>query len=365
MEMLYNSLPIITYHAVNDTHGFPLARFKEQMNWLAREGYRTIFIKEFLLAKGIGQKCVAITFDDGYLDAYLYAYPILKQLGLKATLAVITDRISEENGAGRIRSNYEINRDAALGKDVSSDFLSWTQLEEMLASGLVEVISHTHTHEAIHTSHEVVGFNQQRDWKHISANGGDDRSGIPLYPIASRMAGRRYIDDPALRDILAKYVAGHGGRQFFKRKGWDKDLSAVVQDYPSGGHFETEAQMKEAIRAELSVSKELIEKRLGIECDLVCWPWGQYSKEAVALARECGYQGAITLNRGANARDTDPFRLCRFEVRDKGLAWFRSRLGIYSNRKFAAPYGLFYRNYSATKTLRPEEGLRQFCVFVS
>ena len=66
---------ILMYHRVNDVLEpsdlvVPTAKFREQMEYLASHK----------------KKQILITFDDGYRDNYLNAYPVLKELGLPATL---------------------------------------------------------------------------------------------------------------------------------------------------------------------------------------------------------------------------------------------------------------------------------------
>ena len=72
--------------------------------------------------KALPKRSVVITIDDGYESVYRHAFPLLKRYGFAATLFVYTDFI----GAG--------------------DALSWAQLQEMAASGLVDVQSHSKTH---------------------------------------------------------------------------------------------------------------------------------------------------------------------------------------------------------------------------
>ena len=73
--------------------------FEAQMKMLAKGGYTTITPDELLAYKQgkitLPKKSVLITFDDGWRNNYIYAYPILKKYGLKATIFLITSWIEE------------------------------------------------------------------------------------------------------------------------------------------------------------------------------------------------------------------------------------------------------------------------------
>ena len=124
-------VPVLNYHQVEEKNGNPLTlwpdQFEAQMAYLADEGYTTITIDEMMDALENGtplpEKPVIITFDDGYADNYEYAYPILKKYGFKATIFLIYD----------FTNTYP-------------NYLTWDQIEEMKASGLVHFESHTMTH---------------------------------------------------------------------------------------------------------------------------------------------------------------------------------------------------------------------------
>jgi len=102
------------------------ADFDHQMQYLSEQGYHTITPNELFkaLKKGaeLPDKPILITFDDGYADNYVNAYPILKKYGFTATFFVITDFISHD-----------------------PRFMTWQQIREMHDNGFT-IGSHTVHH---------------------------------------------------------------------------------------------------------------------------------------------------------------------------------------------------------------------------
>ncbi len=96
-------VPILMYHHVGelppnaDTLRKSLtvseARFQEHMQYLAAQGYTTIHLADLVnhLQNGapLPEKPIVLTFDDGYDDNYLNAFPTLKDFGFKGTFFVI------------------------------------------------------------------------------------------------------------------------------------------------------------------------------------------------------------------------------------------------------------------------------------
>jgi peptidoglycan/xylan/chitin deacetylase (PgdA/CDA1 family) len=98
-----------------------------QMAWLAQNGYTTITMKELLYHLSLGwplpEKPIVLTFDDGYRDAYEFAYPILQKYGFVGTFFIITDRVTYNEPA----------------------HVSWDQIIEMHNAGM-DIQSHSRTH---------------------------------------------------------------------------------------------------------------------------------------------------------------------------------------------------------------------------
>ena len=120
---------VLNYHQIENSSN-PLAispaNFEAQMKFLVDSGCISITPDE--LYAGINgditlpPKPVLITFDDGYIDNYTNAFPILKKYNLRATIFIIPSFTSVYPG-----------------------YMTWEQLKEMEASGIT-IESHTLTH---------------------------------------------------------------------------------------------------------------------------------------------------------------------------------------------------------------------------
>lgn len=125
-------VPILNYHKVDDLyHALSLSpqEFDEQMNYLYTHGYHTITPDQLMAylkyGKGLPEKPILITFDDGYLDNYANAYPIMKKYGFTATIFLIT---------------------GIIGRD--ERYMNWQQAREMQKDGFV-LGSHSVTHQPL------------------------------------------------------------------------------------------------------------------------------------------------------------------------------------------------------------------------
>jgi peptidoglycan/xylan/chitin deacetylase (PgdA/CDA1 family) len=163
------AVPVLMYHHVCPNPGLVTVSpetFEEHMVYLARKKYHALTADEFLEflqgKRALSGHNVLITFDDGYLDNYVYAYPILQRYGLKATIFAITGLIGDGTartylGAAKVLPATPDHRGckAAVAEGRSDEvMLRWSEIETMEASCVVEIHSHTHSHvrwDQLHT----------------------------------------------------------------------------------------------------------------------------------------------------------------------------------------------------------------------
>jgi peptidoglycan/xylan/chitin deacetylase (PgdA/CDA1 family) len=134
------SVPVLVYHKIQQERVLSLLDykkqkslmrysvtdivFKDQMDFLAKEGYTPLTIEEIIKDKKQGtlpRKPIAITFDDGWRSQYDIALPILLGHHFLATFYIYTGAV----GGG--------------------SYMSWKDIEELVGKHM-EIGSHTKTH---------------------------------------------------------------------------------------------------------------------------------------------------------------------------------------------------------------------------
>ncbi len=146
--MSVRPVPVLMYHHVAADREVTPRQFERHLQHLKEKGYTTPALPgllKTLSGHGDGGRQVVITFDDGYADNWICAWPLLKKYGFRAVVFATTARLGE--GAPR-----PTLADGAASPDTLADergrngFLTWQELAAMTASGVFEAGSHTHTH---------------------------------------------------------------------------------------------------------------------------------------------------------------------------------------------------------------------------
>jgi peptidoglycan/xylan/chitin deacetylase (PgdA/CDA1 family) len=297
---------ILGYHKVSpDDHPFfePVhpRLFEQQMQFL-QSCYRVMSLQELVqrAARGdVPQRAVAITFDDGYRDNYEYAFPILKKYKFPATIFVATGAI----GTGDLIWHDRIF-DAFRFATVDRARLEDTSLPEL----------NLETSEARQQSLESTLFRAKTLY-------GDNR--------------RRFIDvvERELRPNLA-------ADRYERMLNWKQIGEMHDAGIEFGSHTVTHTILsqipKSEIVKELRDSKRELSERLGTPISSFAYPNGKatdFTDEAKAVLRECGYSCAVTCRSGFNHAFSDVFEL------NRGLPW-QKQIDVFRFKFFLQRHGL-------------------------
>jgi peptidoglycan/xylan/chitin deacetylase (PgdA/CDA1 family) len=138
--MLGERAVILGFHRVNDDYTDELTYGVEAFRrvcTLAKEHFRVVPLQEIVMRLERGRPVkglLAITFDDGYLDNYQYAAPILEELGLPATFFVVSRFIETEHLAWWDKKLH-----------TPPKWMSWDQVRDLNRRGF-SIGAHTSTH---------------------------------------------------------------------------------------------------------------------------------------------------------------------------------------------------------------------------
>jgi peptidoglycan/xylan/chitin deacetylase (PgdA/CDA1 family) len=296
----------------------PIEVFEGQMRAIADEGWTAIGMGDLYshMSEGapLPQKPLVITFDDGYLDNWVYAFPILKKYGHRGLIWLSTDFVDPHPEP---RPTLEDVWSGRLTGDelVSAGYLSWEEMRQMVSSGHIEIQSHAKTHTWYFSGPEIADFhrpvgadgyvppawlawNRAPEVKYKSMTADLERGipyGTPVYRHGLSLVTRRYFEDPGITNLLVEMVAAKGGDAFFRRAGWREVLTKAVDEYPSrNDRIETQAEYEQRVRGELADSRRTIEEALGTKVDFLCWPGGGHSPLTRRIASEVGYLATTT-----------------------------------------------------------------------
>ena len=250
-----DTLLVLSYHDIRDdvarkgdpdVYAISTQNFAAHLDWLSGHGYRPVSLTEVQAAargeRPLPAKAVLLTFDDGLRSVYTHAFPLLRSYGYPALVAVVTSWVDLPAGA---------QVDYGPRPFTSDDFLTWEQLREMHASGLIEVASHSHD------LHHGVTSNPQGN----------------ITP------------------------------------------AAITRLYrPQAQSYETEAEYRARIAGDLTASVNAIQRELGVRPRAIVWPYAAYSSVSNGIAEDLGMTVSFDLEGREQKLDANLHGLARLLV---------------------------------------------------
>ncbi|RMF91887.1 MAG: polysaccharide deacetylase family protein [Nitrospinota bacterium] len=112
------------------------------------------------------------------------------------------------------------------------------------------------------------------------------------------------------------------------------------------GHLPLTRLPARQVRSDVEKSKRIIEDELGTDCQLFCYPYGDYNQVVRGIVQETGFEGAVTTEFGRNGSGADLYALRRI-----GSAHFTT-IPVFR----ACLYGTYGWHLRRRKTRFPQRG---------
>jgi peptidoglycan/xylan/chitin deacetylase (PgdA/CDA1 family) len=257
--------------------------FRQQLREL-KQLFTVLPLTEWIERRNAGnplpKRACAITFDDGWLDNYQYALPILQQEQVPATLFAVSHMIGTQR-------EFWPNRLARLLSLAPSE-ISYAELGWL------------------------------HDAPHFSKNGTHDREAI-----AAIINYCKKFSDADLHGWLdqAEHALHIENTPTPSLMNWDQLRSMHQSELVTiGSHTRNHYRLlntlaQETLIGEIRESKTLLERELETTVDLFCYPNGDVCDAAIAEVQNT-YSAAVTTQRGINTATTLPHQLLRIGVHE-------------------------------------------------
>jgi len=266
---------ILMYHRVIPSGRVPLAfvqpgmyvtanTFERHVRYLA-DRFECVTFREWLSLSDSGRwsdstRYCIVTFDDGWLDTYEHAYPLLRRYGVPATIFLPTGLVGSTE---------------AFWPDRLGDLLQWR------------------------------GLGTPHDW-----NASIERA--------------KELGDQERETLIERLAADVGDHGPVSRRlvNWQEVREMSRHGMAFGSHSITHANLTRlepaALERELRGSLETLRAHDGVNwVPVLAYPNGDHTDDVAAAARSAGYRAAVTTRGGVEApRLSDPFRLKRIALHD-------------------------------------------------
>jgi len=291
---------ILAYHRIADltpdSHALctPPDVFREHMAYIRRECC-PMSLDELVRAAASGripERAIAVTLDDGYLDALTAASPVLGDLGVPATFFVNTDRLDEEHERWwdileRVFSCASVP--AALQLQIDGQTLE-------LPTGTVPERA-----DALKRLNEAA-------WPM------DTCARAALVRDVLSWSGAR-----ALPRATHRVLTGEEIRALANRPGHSIGAHTVH-------HLALTTQPVDTKRREIFESKTTLERVLERPVHLFSYPYGDFDADMLASVGEAGFRAAVTVQTGLVSAGTNRLLFPRYEVTPADHGRFPHRL---------------------------------------
>jgi peptidoglycan/xylan/chitin deacetylase (PgdA/CDA1 family) len=295
--------------------------FRALLTLLRRE-YQVVSLQDLLAhPESVDQRQrVALTFDDGWIDTYQVAYPVLLHFEVPATVFVCTDFLKP----GESPAILPEERFAQLWQ-----FCSATQTLDALTNDFrMWGIGQTHSLER-----EV--------WGRL----------VKKLPLDAKLMMLTHLEDV--------YRVPHGRERKFLN--WEEARIMQRNGITFGSHTMRHStlatEQAPAMERELAGSKAALRTMLQTEGELLAFPNGSYDSRVLRAAQQQGFRYGFTTERGLVNRKSDPLAIPRVCLANPVLTGQKTTLHTSRTRLYLQRFSVTANKKAPEWTLSPDSRL--------
>lgn len=255
-------------------HQVKADNFKEQIEYL-RKYYNIISEKELIAwyykNKKLPKNSIMLTFDDGYLNNYLHAWPILKKYKIPATIFLATGHINKQKMTWYDKVEYFINN---------------TNAKEIFFEGKSYILDEEGKKRLIKKYYYYAITLPNKEKEELIEN------------LVKQT-----------KTVMPKILPEEYG--FMNWKQINEMIPLITFGAHTVNHPILPNLTSEEKRYELEESKKAIRLNTKIDPSSLCYPNGDYDKETIEIAKELGYKIGFSSNFGRNTKNISPYLIQR------------------------------------------------------
>jgi peptidoglycan/xylan/chitin deacetylase (PgdA/CDA1 family) len=312
---------VLMYHRVAepDTDIWDLAvspaHFEQQLRVLQQLG--TVIpateLAERLQSQTLKRRSIVITFDDGYLDNYLTASPLLARYQLPATFFIVSGQVglTQEFWWDELVSLLLLTEHLpaafSLALPGEASFTADLRAEQHLTPKLRQQHQHWRANEETPPTQRAALYYQL--WEYIKPLPAPAQQQVlqQLRTWAGQLAGAR----PAFQSVSLPQLRELSTNPLFT-------IGAHTVTHPALACHPAAVQTHE-----LAAGRQALHETIGLPINLVAYPYGSHSSETAIIAAQLGFKAAFTTKAQAVTPTTAVHRMGRFQVNNWNGAEFK------------------------------------------
>lgn len=294
--------PVLTYHSISeDAEWLPWAAetsvlpktLRNNLKSLNKMGMKVISSQEMIALRNKGKRLpangIVLHFDDGYLDNWVAAEPILKEFGATGTMFISMDFIDNSSG---LRPQI-LDRDQHIKWD---GYANWDEIKSMDSGAVFDVQPHGTNHGRVFTSDQAIDIIDHENWRKYAF--------VQWQKMPKDKSQWYSYKTPPVIPV-------------------GTPIGESAPSFRSKAIRETEAAYEARVRSELMECVDTFQRMLGKKPNVFCWPQNSTSFTSRKIAAELGFK-ATTGGKGRNSFGESPQVISRVHAGERvaGFTWF-------------------------------------------